>query len=88
MTREELIKIARRAVEGVHRPADCENPVSYDPPEWVVEALSNAYRRGFSDGGSAGSGLYGGLDPAPPAVPVEISEGNKTPTLRRPRRKR
>lgn len=46
MTREDLIKLARLAVAGIHRPEDCENPVAYDPPEWVVEAMAAAWKAG------------------------------------------
>lgn len=72
-TREDLVKIAREAVGGLHRPAElceatgthpwgesftmqvaCEhsvrNPASYDPPEWVLEAMQRAYERGRRDG--------------------------------------
>lgn len=41
---------------------ECEhsvrNPASYDPPEWVLDAMRIAYRRGVADGRVAGSSLY------------------------------
>lgn len=72
VTREDLVKLAREAAGGIHRPpADCEgtystpwgttetvtiacehtirDPASYDPPEWVLEAMERAYKRGARD---------------------------------------
>lgn len=49
MTREDLIRLARLAVAGIHRPDDCANPVAYDPPEWVLEALGAAWRAGAAE---------------------------------------
>jgi hypothetical protein len=46
MTREELVKLAREVVAGIHRPDYCENPASFDPHEWVLEAMQRAYERG------------------------------------------
>lgn len=46
ITREELVRLARTAVTGVHRPGDCENPASYDPPEWAIEAMAAAWKAG------------------------------------------
>lgn len=50
-TREDLVKLAREAAEGFHRPSYCENPASFDPHEWVLEAMQAAYKRGASDVG-------------------------------------
>lgn len=50
VTREELVKITRYVVVGVHRPPECDNPAAFDPPEWVLEAMQRAYRRGQCDG--------------------------------------
>jgi hypothetical protein len=55
VTREDLVKLAREAVAGVHRPSYCENPASFDPHEWVLEAMERAYRRGRADGQPAGA---------------------------------
>lgn len=49
MTREDLVRIARTAVAGIHRPADLENPVTYDPDEWVLEALAAAWKAGAAE---------------------------------------
>lgn len=68
MLREDLIKLAREAVAGSHRtladgstetrlPAH-RDPASFDPPEWVIEAMQRAYNRGRDDGNRAGAGLY------------------------------
>lgn len=43
MQREDLIRLAREAVGGVHRPSYCDNPASFDPHEWVLEAMKLAY---------------------------------------------
>jgi hypothetical protein len=53
-----LVKIAREAVAGVHRPDYCRNPATFDPHEWVLEALDRAYKRGLSDGWRESSPLY------------------------------
>lgn len=58
MLREDLIRLAREAVGGVHRPSYCDNPASFDPHEWVLEAMQRAYNRGRDDGNRAGAGLY------------------------------
>lgn len=50
MTREQLVKIAREVVEGINRPSYCDNPASFDPHEWVLEAMQRAYERGRADG--------------------------------------
>lgn len=46
MTREDLIKIARLVVEGINRPYYCKTPASFDPHEWVLDAMKAAYRAG------------------------------------------
>lgn len=46
-TREDLVKIAREVVGGVHRPTYCENPAAFDPHEWVLEAMQRAYFMGM-----------------------------------------
>lgn len=56
--REDLVKLAREAAAGTHRPSYCENPASFDPHEWVLEAMERAYRRGLADGNRASSDLY------------------------------
>lgn len=58
LQREDLIKLARAAVAGVHRPSYCENPASFDPHEWVLEAMELAYKVGRADGNREASGLY------------------------------
>ena len=60
MTREDLIKMARATVE---RTTDVHEyhgiPASFDPHEWVLEAMQSAYNRGVRDGArAAGSSLY------------------------------
>lgn len=53
-TREELVRIAREAVENASRsltrlpsiPDACD----FSPPEWVIEAMQCAYERGFAEG--------------------------------------
>lgn len=48
--REDLVKLAREAVLGANRPNYCDNPASFDPHEWVLEAMQRAYNRGVADG--------------------------------------
>lgn len=47
ITREDMVRLARAAAGGIHRPVDCECPASYDPPEWVLEAMQLAFRVGL-----------------------------------------
>jgi selenocysteine lyase/cysteine desulfurase len=49
-TREDLVTLAREATAGVHRPSYCENPASFDPHEWVLEAMQRAYERAYERG--------------------------------------
>lgn len=46
-TREDLVRLAREAAGGIHRPSYCENPASFDPHEWVLEAMQRAYTNGL-----------------------------------------
>lgn len=59
MPREELIKLAREIVD---RTTDVHEyhgiPASFEPHDWVLEAMQAAYLRGVSDGNRSGSGLY------------------------------
>ncbi len=48
MTREQLIRIARDCV-----PVHEVNPMTYDPPEWMLKALQRAYDTALRDSGSA-----------------------------------
>lgn len=58
--REDLIKLARTAVAGSHRTLDDgstetrlpahRDPASFEPPEWVLEAMQRAYEEGLADG--------------------------------------
>lgn len=54
-TREDLVRIARETVAGPYRPDTSEsfNPLRFDPPEWVLEAMRAAYERGVRDGRAA-----------------------------------
>lgn len=49
MTREDLIRIARDARGGLNRPENERNPMKYDPPEWLLDALRAAYRVWLND---------------------------------------
>jgi hypothetical protein len=49
LTREQMVKVAREAAAGIHRPSYCENPSTFDPHEWVLEAIAEAYRLGQCD---------------------------------------
>lgn len=49
MTRDQAIKICRESVEGINRPTYCKNPPTFDPHEWVIDAVLKAYRRGLED---------------------------------------
>lgn len=54
MTREDLVKIARRALERHASEVPDVSPMTYDPPEWMIEAMSRVaaseYKRGYADG--------------------------------------
>lgn len=48
-TREDLVRIARDAL--VAHPHDHDaDPVRYEPPDWLLDALKRAYERGDRDG--------------------------------------
>lgn len=49
MTREDLVRLARNAVSGTNRPAYCDNPASFDPHEWVLDAMKAAYHFGRAE---------------------------------------
>jgi len=57
-TREDLVKLAREAAGGLHRPTYCANPAAFDPHEWVLDAMERAYKRGVSDGWRESSPSY------------------------------
>lgn len=60
MQREDLIRLAREAAAGPHRPSYCEDPATFEPHEWVLEAMERAYNRGVRDGAAAaGSSVLG-----------------------------
>ena len=44
MTREELIRLAREAAAGVNRPSYCDHPATFDPHEWVLDAMVLAHK--------------------------------------------
>jgi hypothetical protein len=50
VTREDLVRIVRDVVTGVHRPDYCKYPTTFDPHEWVLEAMQRAYSAGRADG--------------------------------------
>lgn len=45
-TREDLVRIVRDTIST----SECDNPIAFDPPEWVIRALGTAYRRGEASG--------------------------------------
>lgn len=50
MTRDELISLARDVVAGSARPSYCTDPATFEPHEWVLEAMAVAYQRGRGAG--------------------------------------
>lgn len=42
MTREDFVRIVRDVVST----SDVDNPITFDPPEWVLRAVQRAYERG------------------------------------------
>jgi hypothetical protein len=50
MPRDELLKLAREAVAGAHRPSYCADPATFEPHEWVLEAMQRAYEEGLVEG--------------------------------------
>jgi hypothetical protein len=50
MMRDELVRLARLAAAGAHRPSYCDDPASFDPHEWVLEAMQRAYEEGLVEG--------------------------------------
>lgn len=66
--REDLVRIVRAAVAGESRTLNdgsferrlpaVYDPATFEPPEWVIEAMRSAYSLGLNDGNRSGSGLY------------------------------
>lgn len=48
--REQFVKIARESLERADPTSHDANPATYDPPEFVLEAMQRAYSKGFEDG--------------------------------------
>jgi hypothetical protein len=42
VTREDFVRIVRDVVST----SDVDNPITFDPPEWVLRAVQRAYERG------------------------------------------
>lgn len=49
MNREQLVRIARDAAAGINRPSYCKNPSTFDPHEWVLDAMLAAYKAGAAE---------------------------------------
>ena len=47
VTREDLVKLAREAVAKTRYDDHRFNPMKFDPPEWVLEAMRAAWRAGY-----------------------------------------
>lgn len=45
-TREDFVRIARDAIGT----SECDNPLTFDPPEWALRAIERAYQRGRAAG--------------------------------------
>lgn len=50
MNREDLIRLAREAAGGPSRPTYCQDPETFEPHDWVIDAMNSAYRCGHFDG--------------------------------------
>lgn len=46
MKREDLIKLAREAAGGPSKPSYCDDPATFEPHEWVLDAMRLAYAQG------------------------------------------
>lgn len=44
--REDLVRIVRDTIST----SECDNPITFDPPEWAIRAMQRAYERGVRDG--------------------------------------
>src|ERR1044071_7394022 len=42
ITREDLVRIVRDTIGT----SECDNPITFDPPEWAIRAMQRAYERG------------------------------------------
>jgi hypothetical protein len=59
MTRDDMIKLAREAIAGPHRPRYCTDPATFEPHEWVIGAMLAACKLGYEAAMlRAGAGLY------------------------------
>lgn len=53
LNHEDLVRIVQDTIST----SECDNPITFEPPDWVIRALRRAYNRGVSDGNRS-AGLY------------------------------
>lgn len=54
IAQEDLVRIVQDTIST----SECDNPITFEPPDWVIRAMKRAYQRGISEGSRAGAGLY------------------------------
>lgn len=75
LKREAIVRIARQAASGPQRPTYCRNPDTFEPHEWVVEAIDRAYRLGLEDGNAISITVSErGVSIRRPEIPGDIIE--------------
>lgn len=52
ITPEDLVRLVQDTIST----SECDNPITFEPPDWVLRAMRAAYVRGVRDG----KGLDGG----------------------------
>lgn len=55
VTRDEAVEIARLAAGGKNQPGYCDTPATFEPHEWVLDAIAIAFQRGVTAGAKNGS---------------------------------
>lgn len=43
---EDLVRIVQDTIST----SECDNPITFEPPDWVIRAIRRAYERGDRDG--------------------------------------
>lgn len=43
---EDLVRIVQDTINT----SECDNPITFEPPDWVIRAMRRAYDRGLKDG--------------------------------------
>lgn len=59
VTPEDLVRIVQDTIST----SECDNPITFEPPDWAIRAMRRAYERGLVEGHRAGVNAGAGLYP-------------------------